>query len=119
MAQTCTLLRSSGFEFGGNLMQVFTVFLASFIGGSFFTQFQQWIDDPSSAVTIIGMSAPATSIFFLTYIVLQVRSPASVLSKVHSLPFSSHSRLSVLLDQHLLQVLILMYANGLHMHECR
>ncbi|KAK9845039.1 hypothetical protein WJX74_009951 [Apatococcus lobatus] len=53
------------------IFQVITVFFASFIGGSFFTQLKQWVKDPGSAVTIIGSAAPKTSIFFLTFIVLQ------------------------------------------------
>ena len=31
------------------------------------------IDNPSSAVSILGTAAPLTSLFFLTYIMLQVR----------------------------------------------
>lgn len=42
--------------------------MGSFIAGSFFTNFEEWIKDPRSAVTIIGTSAPLTSIFFLNYI---------------------------------------------------
>ena len=53
--------------------QVLTVFLGSFIAGSLFTQFQEWTKNPASAVTIIGTSAPLTSIFFLNYIELGVR----------------------------------------------
>lgn len=48
------------------------MFLGTIIGGSLFNQFNQWIDSPSSAVTILGTAAPLTSIFFLTYILLQV-----------------------------------------------
>ena len=46
-------------------------FLGSFIGGALFNQFNQWVDNPTSAVTILGTAAPLTSIFFLTYIQLQ------------------------------------------------
>ena len=52
--------------------QIITVFLGSFIGGALFNQFNQWINDPASAITILGTAAPLTSIFFLTYIQLQV-----------------------------------------------
>ena len=53
-------------------LQIITVFLGSFIGGALFNQFNQWINDPTSAITILGTAAPLTSIFFLTYIQLQV-----------------------------------------------
>ena len=53
-------------------LQVITVFLGSVIGGTLFNQFNQWIDSPSSAVTILGTAVPLTSMFFLTYISLQV-----------------------------------------------
>lgn len=60
------------------MVQVITVFIGSFIGGALFNQFNQWIDDPTSAVTILGTAAPLTSIFFLTYIQLQVPHPSSI-----------------------------------------
>ncbi len=38
--------------------QVITVFFGSFVVGSFFSQFNQWIDNPSSAVNLIGTAVP-------------------------------------------------------------
>ena len=52
--------------------QVVTVFLGSFLAGSLFSQFTAWVDHPASAVTILGTSAPLTSIFFLNYLSLSV-----------------------------------------------
>ncbi|KAK9852109.1 hypothetical protein WJX84_005426 [Apatococcus fuscideae] len=69
------MISQSGNDFGVVkkyfIFQVITVFFASFVSGSFFNQFSQWISDPASAVTIIGSAAPTTSIFFLTLIILQ------------------------------------------------
>ncbi|KAK9809699.1 hypothetical protein WJX73_006828 [Symbiochloris irregularis] len=66
------MISKSQIDFGVTLklfiFQVLTVFVGSFVAGSFFTQFETWIKDPKSAVTIIGTSAPLTSIFFLNYI---------------------------------------------------
>ena len=59
--------------------QVLTVFLGSFLAGSLFSQFNAWIDNPSSAVTILGTAAPLTSIFFLNYISLGVCSLLALL----------------------------------------
>lgn len=53
-------------------MQVVTVFLGSFLVGSFFTNFRNWLDDPSQAATILGTAAPLQSIFFLNYIMFNV-----------------------------------------------
>ena len=47
--------------------QVITVFFGSFIVGSFFSQYHQWIDNPSSAVNLMGTAIPQTASFFLTY----------------------------------------------------
>lgn len=43
--------------------QVITVFFGSFIVGSFFSQFNQWIDNPSSAVNLIGTAVPQVGTF--------------------------------------------------------
>lgn len=34
------------------------MFFGSFVVGSFFSQFNQWIDNPSSAVNLIGTAVP-------------------------------------------------------------
>lgn len=52
------------------IFQVITVFLGSFIAGTFANQLDQFIDDPGSIVTIIGTSAPQTAFFFLTYLLI-------------------------------------------------
>jgi hypothetical protein len=52
------------------IFQVITVFFGSFIVGSFFSQFNQWIDNPTSAVNLIGTAVPQTASFFLTYVTL-------------------------------------------------
>lgn len=49
------------------LFQIIVVFFGTFIVGSFFSQFNQWIDDPSSAVNLLGTAIPQTASFFLTY----------------------------------------------------
>lgn len=59
--------------------QVVSVFLGSFIAGSLFTQFEQWIKNPESAVTILGTAAPLTSIFFLNYVELNVSGCSRIL----------------------------------------
>ncbi|KAK9804434.1 hypothetical protein WJX72_012500 [[Myrmecia] bisecta] len=53
------------------IFQVVTVFFGSFLVGSFLTQANQWIKDPASALNLLGTAAPLTSIFFMTYLVLQ------------------------------------------------
>ena len=50
-----------------SLAQIIVVFFGTFIVGSFFSQFNQWIDDPSSAVNLLGTAIPQTASFFLTY----------------------------------------------------
>ena len=52
--------------------QVLIVWFGSFVAGSFFSQFQQWINNPASAVNIIGTAVPLTAIFFMSYMVLNV-----------------------------------------------
>ena len=53
--------------------QFITVFLVSFIAGSVLNQATSFIHDPFSIISTLGTSAPLTSIFFLTYIELNVR----------------------------------------------
>lgn len=49
------------------IFQVITVFFGSFVVGSFFSQFNQWVSNPGSAVNLIGTAVPQTAGFFLTY----------------------------------------------------
>ena len=74
-------------------MQVVTVFIGSFIVGSFFTNFQNWIKDPSKAATILGTAAPLQSIFFLNYIMFNVRVSPSAASAGASRHGTSHCTL--------------------------
>lgn len=53
--------------------QFITVFLGSFVAGSFFNQAKELINNPTSIVSTLGTSAPLTAIFFLTFIELNVR----------------------------------------------
>lgn len=55
--------------------QFITVFLGSFIAGSFLNQARELINNPTSIISTLGTSAPLTSIFFLTFIELNVRHP--------------------------------------------
>ncbi|PSC73975.1 ERD4-related membrane isoform B [Micractinium conductrix] len=60
------------------IFQVITVFLGSFIAGTFANQLDQFINDPGSIITIFGTSAPQTAIFFLTYLLLAALPQASL-----------------------------------------
>ena len=53
--------------------QFITVFLGSFIAGSVLNQATTLFKNPTSIIQILGTSAPLTSIFFLTFIELNVR----------------------------------------------
>ena len=53
--------------------QFITVFLGSFIAGSVLNQASTLLKNPTSIINILGTSAPLTSIFFITYIELNVR----------------------------------------------
>ena len=53
------------------IFQCVTVFFGSFIAGSAANQFNELINDPSNIVTLLGTSAPQTSIFFMTYTTLR------------------------------------------------
>ena len=66
------------------IFQVITVFLGSFIAGTFANQFEQLIDDPGSIVSIFGTAAPQVGIFFMTYILVQAcfEVPLSILDVV-------------------------------------
>ncbi|KAK9902019.1 hypothetical protein WJX75_001351 [Coccomyxa subellipsoidea] len=52
------------------VFQFITVFLGSFVAGSFFNQAKELINNPTSIVSTLGTSAPLTAIFFLTFIEL-------------------------------------------------
>ena len=60
-------------------MQFITVFLGSFIAGSVLNQARALINNPTSIFPTLGTAAPLTSIFFLTWIELNVRHIASPL----------------------------------------
>lgn len=53
-------------------MQFVTVFLGSFISGTFLNQARTLITAPTSIPQTLGTAAPLTSIFFLTWIELNV-----------------------------------------------
>ncbi|CAL8466090.1 g5626 [Coccomyxa elongata] len=50
--------------------QFITVFLGSFVAGSVLNQAKELINNPTSIISILGTSAPLTSVFFLTFIEL-------------------------------------------------
>lgn len=56
-------------------MQFITVFLASFLAGTLLNQASALLSNPKSFIDNLGKSAPLTSVFFLTFIALNVRPP--------------------------------------------
>lgn len=76
--------------------QVITVFLGSFIAGTFANQLQQFINNPASIVTIFGTSAPQTAIFFMTYIAIGalLQQPLGLVRLVPLVVFWVKSKLS-------------------------
>lgn len=56
--------------------QFITVFLGSFVAGSVLNQAKELINHPTSIISTLGTSAPLTSVFFLTFIELNVCLPA-------------------------------------------
>lgn len=76
--------------------QVITTVLGTIVAGSFFNQLQQFIDDPSSAVTILATAAPQTALFFMTYIMLQAlaKTPLSLMRLVSLVIFWIKSKLA-------------------------
>ena len=53
---------------GMYIFEFITVFLGSFIAGTFANQFQQILDDPGSIVQVFGTAAPQVGLFFMSYI---------------------------------------------------
>ena len=53
-------------------VQFITVFLGSFIAGSVLNQARALINNPTMIFSTLGTAAPLTSIFFLTWIELNV-----------------------------------------------
>jgi hypothetical protein len=53
---------------GMYVFEFITVFLTSFIAGTFANQFQEILDDPGSIVQVFGTAAPQVGIFFFSYI---------------------------------------------------
>ncbi|KAK9919147.1 hypothetical protein WJX75_009706 [Coccomyxa subellipsoidea] len=50
--------------------QVVTIFLATFVAGSFLNQVQLFISAPKSILRILGAAAPQTASFFMSYLLL-------------------------------------------------
>lgn len=65
--------------------QIVTVFLGSFVAGTLFNEVQQWLKNPMEAVSILGTSAPLTSIFFTQYIMTQVHPRSSSRNRTASI----------------------------------
>lgn len=57
-------------------VQFITVFLGSFVAGSVLNQAKELINNPTFIISTLGTSAPLTSVFFLTFIELNVCLPA-------------------------------------------
>lgn len=53
---------------GMYIFQFITLFLGSFIAGTFANQFQQILDDPGSIIQVFGTAAPQVGLFFMSYI---------------------------------------------------
>jgi hypothetical protein len=49
---------------------VVTIFLATFVAGSFLNQVQLFISAPKSILRILGAAAPQTASFFMSYLLL-------------------------------------------------
>ena len=62
-----------GVMWGWSVPQFITVFLGSFIAGSVLNQARALLNNPTSIFPTLGTAAPLTSIFFLTWIELNVR----------------------------------------------
>jgi hypothetical protein len=76
--------------------QVITVYFGSFIAGVFANQLEQFIDDPSSILTVLGVSAPQSAIFFMTFLLLSalLTRPLSILRIVPLVLFWVKSKLA-------------------------
>lgn len=55
------------------LPQIITVFFGTLIAGSIASQIKVFLEQPTLFLTTLGTAAPLTSIFFLTYVELNVR----------------------------------------------
>ena len=69
----------------GTFVQVLTVFFGSFIAGSFLNQLTSIIHDPTTIVEILGDAAPQVAVFFMTYLLLMVRSMPCLTSVTQNL----------------------------------
>lgn len=58
---------------GTGLRQILTVFFGTLVAGSISSQIKVFIAQPGLFLTTLGTAAPLTSIFFLNYVELNVR----------------------------------------------
>ena len=76
--------------------QIITVFFGTLIAGSIASQIKVFLEQPTLFLTTLGTAAPLTSIFFLTYVQLNVRARRTAAQPaVASLASPGCSRLSM------------------------
>ena len=75
LLETCGGISRLVFTNHGAGVQFITVFLGSFIAGSVLNQARALINNPTMIFSTLGTAAPLTSIFFLTWIELNVSTP--------------------------------------------